>query len=204
MVSVSVSLTCTFSVSHIASTDPPQRGCFGSCAQAPNRYQAISNHHTDSTLTIVSLELIVHICILDNSRWTRNPVFSFDISGPIFSRRYKALWSSMVSLQRYMMRSVVEMVLWIRDLVRKYLPPFPLLTGRNVPELGRYQNDDASSIPLWHPCMIIVVQWWLVIDMLTHWGRVKHICVGKLTMACRLDGAKPLSEPMLEYCQLNP
>ena len=38
---------------------------------------------------------------------------------------------------------------------------------------------------------------------LTHWGRVTHICVGKLTlvqiMACRLNGAKPLSEPMLEY-----
>ena len=23
-------------------------------------------------------------------------------------------------------------------------------------------------------------------------------------MACRLDGAMPLSEPMLEYCQLDP
>ena len=23
-------------------------------------------------------------------------------------------------------------------------------------------------------------------------------------MACRLDGAKPLSEPMLEYCLLDP
>ena len=23
-------------------------------------------------------------------------------------------------------------------------------------------------------------------------------------MACRMDGAKPLSEPMLEYCQLDP
>ena len=39
---------------------------------------------------------------------------------------------------------------------------------------------------------------------LTHWGRVTHIGVGKLSlvqiMACHLDGAKPLSEPMLEYC----
>ena len=38
---------------------------------------------------------------------------------------------------------------------------------------------------------------------------MKHICVNKLTslvqiMACRLDGAKPLSEPMLEYCWLGP
>ena len=41
--------------------------------------------------------------------------------------------------------------------------------------------------------------------ILTHWGRVMHICVGKLTwlvqiMACRLACAKPLSEPMLVYC----
>ena len=44
---------------------------------------------------------------------------------------------------------------------------------------------------------------------LTHWGRVTHICVGNLTilvqiMACRLAGSKPLSEPMMEYCQLDP
>ena len=46
------------------------------------------------------------------------------------------------------------------------------------------------------------------ISKLTHWGRVTHIyvCVGKLTiilvqiMACRLNGVKPLSEPVLEYC----
>ena len=40
---------------------------------------------------------------------------------------------------------------------------------------------------------------------LTHWGRVTHICISDLTiifqiMACRLVGAKPLSEPMLNYC----
>ena len=44
---------------------------------------------------------------------------------------------------------------------------------------------------------------------LTHWGRVTHICVGKKTslvpmMACGLVGAKPLSEPMLKYCQFEP
>ena len=43
---------------------------------------------------------------------------------------------------------------------------------------------------------------------LTHWCRVTHICVDKLTiigsdMACRLDSTKPLSEPVLEYCQLE-
>ena len=41
--------------------------------------------------------------------------------------------------------------------------------------------------------------------ILTHWGRVTHICVGKLTIigsdnGLCLGGAKPLSEPMLGYC----
>ena len=43
--------------------------------------------------------------------------------------------------------------------------------------------------------------------ILTHWGRVTHICVSKVTIivseACRLVGAKPLSEPRLKYCQLD-
>ena len=39
---------------------------------------------------------------------------------------------------------------------------------------------------------------------LTHWGRVTHICVGNLIIivsdnGCRLVGAEPLSEPILEY-----
>ena len=41
--------------------------------------------------------------------------------------------------------------------------------------------------------------------MLTHWGRVTHLCVSNFPslvqiMACRLVSAKPLSKPMLEYC----
>ena len=41
--------------------------------------------------------------------------------------------------------------------------------------------------------------------VLTYWGHVTHICVSKLAilvqiLACRLAGAKPLSESMLEYC----
>ena len=44
-----------------------------------------------------------------------------------------------------------------------------------------------------------------VSQLLTHWGRVMHICVGNLTIigsdnGCHLDDTKPLSEPMLEYC----
>ena len=42
---------------------------------------------------------------------------------------------------------------------------------------------------------------------LTHWSRVTHICVSKLTisqiMACRLVGTKPLSKPIMVYCYLN-
>ena len=41
---------------------------------------------------------------------------------------------------------------------------------------------------------------------LTHWGRVKHICIITTLlqiMACRLFGAKPLSEAMMPYCQLD-
>ena len=43
--------------------------------------------------------------------------------------------------------------------------------------------------------------------LLIHWGRVTHIWVGKLTIIGSdngLDGAKPLSEPMLEHCYLAP
>ena len=48
-----------------------------------------------------------------------------------------------------------------------------------------------------------------ITDSLTHWGRVMYICIRKLTiigsdMACHLFGTKPLSEPMLLYCQFYP
>ena len=44
---------------------------------------------------------------------------------------------------------------------------------------------------------------------LTQWGLVMHICVSNLSIigshnGCRLVGAKPLSEPMTEYCYLDP
>ena len=43
----------------------------------------------------------------------------------------------------------------------------------------------------------------------THWGRVTHICVSRLTIIDSYNGlsppgAKPLSEQMLEYCWLGP
>ena len=44
---------------------------------------------------------------------------------------------------------------------------------------------------------------------LTHWGRVTHICVSKLTIigsdnGLRLTGAKPLYKPMLDYLLIGP
>ena len=44
---------------------------------------------------------------------------------------------------------------------------------------------------------------------LSHWGWVTHICVSNITslvqiMACRLDDTKLLSEPIMEYCWLEP
>ena len=44
---------------------------------------------------------------------------------------------------------------------------------------------------------------------LTHWDQVMHICISNITIigsdnGLRLDGAKPLSEPMMEYCWLDP
>ena len=59
------------------------------------------------------------------------------------------------------------------------------------------------------PWAIVFWQYLLPRCTLTHWGRVTHICAGKLIIigsdkACRLIGAKPLSEPMLDCCQLDP
>ena len=46
------------------------------------------------------------------------------------------------------------------------------------------------------------------IVLLFHWGRVTHICVGNLTIIGSDNGLstgrpKPLSEPILEYCQFD-
>ena len=62
-----------------------------------------------------------------------------------------------------------------------------------------------------------LISWLLVkirVDMifiLNHQNRMRHICVSKLyhhwfsqVMACYLFRTKPLSEPMLTFCQLDP
>ena len=71
-------------------------------------------------------------------------------------------------------------------------------------------NDDFSQYlyETWgklKPCMVLYIYCGFVVHIpLTHWGRVTHVYIGSLTqsvqiMAYRLIGAKPLSEPMLEY-----
>ena len=60
---------------------------------------------------------------------------------------------------------------------------------------------------MYHKCICFcvfraVTNWF---HKLNHWGQVTHICVGNITklfqtMACPLNGAKPLSAPMLECC----
>ena len=39
------------------------------------------------------------------------------------------------------------------------------------------------------------------LSVLTHWGRVTHICVGKLTI---IASDNELYEPMMEYCHVGP
>ena len=62
------------------------------------------------------------------------------------------------------------------------------------------------------PTLFLIRAWCGVnykpLTVLTHWGQVTHICVSELTiighiMACRLAGAKPLSESMMEYFNLT-
>ena len=50
---------------------------------------------------------------------------------------------------------------------------------------------------------ILPAKWWqfcIGLNVLTHWGRVTHICVDDLTIIGSDNGAKPLSKPMMKYC----
>ena len=68
------------------------------------------------------------------------------------------------------------------------------------------------------PSLFQIMSWYRTVDKAlsetmkawsTHWGWVTHICVSKKNpswlqiMVCRLFGSKPLSKPMLPYCQLD-
>ena len=58
---------------------------------------------------------------------------------------------------------------------------------KNFPEMCSQGPVDSKS------GLIQVMAWHL-----THWGRVTHICVGKLAIIGWDNGLAP--EPMLEYC----
>ena len=82
-----------------------------------------------------------------------------------------------------------------------------------------YQHATQLVSSMWkdvYPVINIAVNWWVYyINQLSllhdsgitassyYWGRVSHLCVSKpplvQTMACHLDGAKPLCEPMLLF-----
>ena len=48
-------------------------------------------------------------------------------------------------------------------------------------------------------CQVVRSSITIITASLTHWGWVTHICVIG-SEACRLVGAKPVSELILEYC----
>ena len=93
----------------------------------------------------------------------------------------------------------------------------------NLPVTGEFPTQMASSAEnvfiwwrhhdscIWDVCSQSILIWCIAVVPLvylielTHWDRVTHICVSKLT-TIGLDnglssaGARPLAEPMLEYC----
>ena len=75
----------------------------------------------------------------------------------------------------------------------------------NLPYCTRYSGFVHYPLPGNRLATSIYLLW-----RLTHWGRVTHMCVNKLTIIGSDNGLspgrrqKPLSEPMLEYCWLDP
>ena len=49
--------------------------------------------------------------------------------------------------------------------------------------------------------MILCVSLVYFETLLTHWGRVTHICVGKLTIICSDNGLSPYRRSVLKYCE---
>ena len=54
---------------------------------------------------------------------------------------------------------------------------------------GRESNVSFNSLIIIHPQHLEMVSWWNIV--LTHWGRVTHICVGKLTITVSDNGLSP-------------
>ena len=76
-----------------------------------------------------------------------------------------------------------------------------------IPPKQKWFKATISKLMVLDKSVLLIppsVLWQMLFVPLTHWDRVTHIWVGKQTsivqiLACRLDGAKSLSEPMLGY-----
>ena len=72
-------------------------------------------------------------------------------------------------------------------------------------DLGQFATESRSFSKYVYQLIVIIRHW-----ISTHWGWVVHNMCQQMRssllqiMACRLLGAMPFSEPMLNYCQLNP
>ena len=81
---------------------------------------------------------------------------------------------------------------------------------KNLSTIGKSIMGLSKDFMIFYPRPVLAcgychrLQRWKI-AWLTHWGRVTHVWVSKLTIIGSdngLTGAKPLSEPMLEYCYL--
>ena len=98
-----------------------------------------------------------------------------------------------IYLMRYKCRLACVIVLWLsykqfgwdqRGLLTHILQGYFLCAGTIVCNINWCQNT-AKCNTAWNVCMI------LVIHCLTHWGRVTHICVSKLTIIGSDNGLSP-------------
>ena len=71
-------------------------------------------------------------------------------------------------------------------------------------KIWKMSSKSISEMVSWRPSR----DSWVSVTTLTHWGWVTYASVDLTSlaqiMACCLVAAKPLSEPMLEYCWLDP
>ena len=86
----------------------------------------------------------------------------------------------------------------------------------NSPGTGEFpaqMASNAENVSIWwrhHIFMILISTMGVEIRLLTHWGRVTHVCVSEpghywiKKTACCLFSAKLLSKSMLTYCQFDP
>ena len=70
----------------------------------------------------------------------------------------------------------------------------------NSPHKGPVMQKNVS---IWWRRLGKYRKLWLGLPV-THWGRVKHLCIYEISLHWCWTGNKPLSGPMLTYCLFNP